>query len=465
MTLSINTFSKSLTIDTHYARTPAAFPVNIAGSAVNINIVDTSGANSHTSDIHKVDFWTSKAKTNYVNRMVNGSFSVNSSLTSNNAYAQVDTKYNGNNWIKNSDINMPDLFGPTNTVNYKVSSMNDLYSGGPVQYGLMTEFVIDNTAYDDPNYWNFYNSDIINDGDSGEITFAGNKPQNWGFLYFGVAYQDMNSTNINASRGGAESDTLATSNYQIFLDFDDYPEYSTDLARRFHSYTYTGYSASNTMGYRYSRTGNNITLESFNPSNGSAIYNRTVTVDPAEDTRLFLAAMPSSSLVAGTYDVLSQSGTPEFRDVSGGPIQVSTQDHNTFEFPEITSMDSGNFTGILGETNFVTSKTIDKTSYSNSSISINSVPTNLVGEYTSDNYKTEFWVGADKGQTSKTQADARTVTFFIVNEADIMFLDKDGIQTFEQVTPFNDPIPPVDSTTGVNGGSGGGTSGPVQTWF
>jgi hypothetical protein len=70
--------------------------------------------------------------------MVNGSFSVNSSLTSNNAYAQVDTKYNGNNWIKNSDINMPDLFGPTNTVNYKVSSMNDLYSGGPVQYGIIT---------------------------------------------------------------------------------------------------------------------------------------------------------------------------------------------------------------------------------------------------------------------------------------------------------------------------------------
>lgn len=462
MTLSINTFSKSLTIDTHYARTPAAFPVNIIGSAVNINIVDSSGANAFSAPVGSTNFWSTASDSTYTHSLVNGSAKINISSTANDVYAHVDSVYNGNNWIKNSTTIAPDLFGPSNTVVYNVSTLSNIYSGGPLMYGELESFTIDNTAYDNSTYWNFYNSNVMTDGDSGEIVLAGNKPQNWGFLYLGIAYQDMNNSNISTSRSTVESTTLAASNYQVFLDFDDYPEYSTDLARRFHSYDYTGYSATNEMGFRYSRTGNSITVESFNPSNGSAIYNRTVTVDAAQDARIFLMAAPSSSLVGGTYDVISQSGSIKF--LGDQPAAVTLTSDPGFEFPNLTSM-SGNYSGNLGSKSFWTSRNIEQGSASNGQTSINSVMSVFNNQYTKPEYKTNFWISADKGQTSKTQADARSIKFFIVNEADIMFLDKDGVQTFEQVTPFNDPIPPVDSTTGVEGGSGSGSSGPVQTWF
>ena len=393
MTLSIKTISTSLTIDTHFARGANAFPVNLTGAAWQSFITDTSGTGH--------DFVLKTNST--VNPWIADDQSFNSAT----------------HW---------DLFGPSTNVYYKISEMTGLHTGGPQIGAAMTEFVVDNTAHDDSTYFNFYNSDVMTDGDSGEIVFQGSKPQNWGHLYLGVAYQDMNSTNSGSNHSALQSDTLASANYQVFLDFDDYPEYSTDLARRFHSYTYTTYSASNEMGFRYSRSGNVITVESFNPSDGSAIYNRTVTVDPAQDARIFLVSTPSSSLVGGTYSVISQSGAPVIRDTAAGFVSLANTDLTpTYEVP--TNMPT--LTGM------------------HSMVEHNLMPLTVKAS----------------ADSARTKSDSVTVNMFIKNEADVMFLNDDGVGKFEQVTQFNDPIPPSDSTTSTENTGGGGSSGPVQTWF
>lgn len=393
MTLSITTISKRLTIDTHFARGANAFPVNLAGAAFDTFITNTSGTGK--------DF---PLKTNS---------SLNPWVSDNQSFEAAA------HW---------DLFGPSSNVYYKLSEMSGLHTGGPQVGAPMTEFVVDNTTFDDPNSMNFYNSDVMADGDSGEIVFQGSKPQNWGYLYLGVAYQDMNSTNCGSNHAALQSDTLASANYQIFLDFDDYPEYSTDLARRFHSYTYTTYSASNEMGFRYSRSGNVITVESFNPSNGNAIYNRTVTVDAAQDARVFLVAAPSSSLVGGTYSVISQSGATVFRDTAAGFISLTNTNLTpTYEVP--TNM-----------------------------------PT-MTGTYATPYHNLMPLIIKASSDSARTKSDSVTLNMFIKNEADVMFVDDNGVGKFEQVTEFNDPIPPSDSTTTTGNTGGGGSSGPVQTWF
>lgn len=394
MTLSIKTISTSLTIDTHFARGANAFPVNLAGAAWQTYVSPNEG-------IGNINLQVKSTLKPYV--------------------ADNQSFESAAHW---------DLFGPSSNVYYKLSKMSGLHTGGPQIGAAMTEFVVDNTAFDDPNSMNFYNSDVMADGDSGEIVFQGSKPQNWGYLYLGVAYQDMNSTNCGSNHAALQSDTLASANYQIFLDFDDYPEYSTDLARRFHSYTYTSYSASSEMGFRYSRSGNVITVESFNPSNGNTIYNRTVTVDTAQDARVFLVAAPSSSLVGGTYSVISQSGTTVIRDTAAGFISLTNTNLTpTYEVPT-------NMPTLTGSSMY--SRPIR-----------NLMP--LAIKASSD--------------SARTKSNAVTVTMFIKNEADVMFLDDNGVGKFQQVTPFNDPIPPSDSTTTTGNTGGGGSSGPVQTWF
>lgn len=396
MTLSIKTISTSLTIDTHFARGANAFPVNLAGAAWQSFIPNTSGSGR--------DF-------------------------------VLETKSTINPWVADnqpfSSATHWDLFGPSTNVYYKLSSLNNLHTGGPQIGAAMTEFVVDNTAHNDSTSWNYYNSDVMTDGDSGEIVFQGSKPQNWGHLYLGVAYQDMNSTNSGSTHSALQSDTLASDNYQVFLDFDDYPEYGADLARRFHSYTYTSYSASYEMGFRYSRSGNVITVESFNPSNGNTIYNRTATVDPAQDARVFLVSTPSSSLVGGTYSVISQSGAPVIRDTAAGFVTMTNTDFDTpsFELPD-------NMPALTGSSMY--SRPLH-----------NLMPLNVKAS----------------SDSARTKADSVTVNMFIKNEADVMFINDDGVGKFEQVTQFNDPIPPSDSTTTTGNTGGGGSSGPVQTWF
>lgn len=394
MTLSITTISKRLTIDTHFARGANAFPVNLAGAAWQTYVAPNEGIGNINLRVKStVHPWVSD----------NQSFE------------------SAAHW---------DLFGPSSNAYYKLSKMSNLHTGGPQIGAAMTEFVVDNTAHDDSTYFNFYNSDVMTDGDSGEIVFQGNKPQNWGHLYLGVAYQDMNSTNSGSTHSALQSDTLSSSNYQVFLDFDDYPEYGTDLARRFHSYTYTTYSASNEMGFRYSRSGNTITVESFNPSNGSAIYNRTVTVDPAQDARIFLVSTCSSSLVGGTYNVISQSGAPVIRDTAAGFVSLTNTNLTpTYEVPT-------NMPTLTGSSMY--SRPIR-----------NLMPLSVKAS----------------SDSARTKSDAVTLNMFIKNEADVMFVDDNGIGKFEQVTEFNDPIPPSDSTTTTGNTGGGGSSGPVQTWF
>lgn len=203
------------------------------------------------------------------------------------------------------DITSPNVpFEVPNTYNFNLGAYTLNSTGAPTAPPLqpLSSFVIDSSSQA-----NYYVSTEITDGASGNIVGAGSKPQNWGYVYFGITYQD--STYWDSYSGNPDTGhTLASNNVIWYLDFDDYPAYGPDLVRAHNGYTYQVYSADNPFGFSFSRSSNTVTVKAYNPSDNSIFYTRSATVDPTKTVRVIMGTYASSSNVYGTYNIVSQSG-------------------------------------------------------------------------------------------------------------------------------------------------------------
>lgn len=166
----------------------------------------------------------------------------------------------------------------------------------------LSSFTIDSSANA-----NFYVSNELTDGTTGNIVGPGSKPQNWGLVYFGITYQDQAYWNTQTGTPNT-GHSLAGNDVIWYLDFDDYPEYASDLVRGHNGYAYQSWSANNEFGFSWSRSGTSVTVKAFRPDNNSVFYTRTATIDANETVRLIIGSFASSSNVYGTYNWVSQSG-------------------------------------------------------------------------------------------------------------------------------------------------------------
>lgn len=364
MTLDIKVFSKSLTIDTHYARNPDAFPVNITGSALNFFVTDTSGANK-----------------------------ISQALAQTSIYTTFDSSYKTFP-IKN------------NSKYFHIQNNNNVAFTTPVLTSpqIVTTIPKDNTSL------------VLTENSSSDT-----------FIYTEV----QNSTT--------------------------------------HATVHTNYNTSN-----YYVSGNYETADDNLPT--------------------------GTRVIVTTLKNLSSDGAD-----TTAPTVDETE---VYQFPAIASFQTTEYSDNILQTGFNTTKQLISAGFKNNKIEIYVAPNNGTNAY-SDNITVEqikatiqptivsytdtnkqimidnvqnidisnvkqkqiqIVSQTDKGAVSKSKADTATLSMFILNEANIAYFDLDGYISFQQVTPFNDPIPPSDSTTGggdTGGDTGGGTgttTGPIQSW-
>lgn len=285
MTLNIKIFSKSLTIDTHYARTPNSFPVNISGASQNISIENLGGTNTFSKNVEKISIVSSPDSSNNPQHLKDNNLSIYINSSNMTQYASVVNDYNGYNWISgNGEDLLSEMGGAGNTTYYTISTLKNL---------------------------------------------------------------------------------------------------STDSA--------------------------------------------DTTASTLENTQ-------------------------------------------TFDFPLLTSFSSSEYSKNVEKQQIIAQKSISVSNYASNSTSIIINDIHSVDLSKFIHGKTSIVSQTNKGAVSRTQANAKNIEFFIVNQADIAYFDLDGVIRLKQVTPFNDPIPPSDSTTGTgdtgSGGTGGTptTTGPIQSW-
>ena len=203
------------------------------------------------------------------------------------------------------------------TYNFTVVAIDDENQDASRTFSILIIIRAPLTAVEiSASYETFYVSDVLEDGASGIITFQGNKPQNWGFVYFGVTTLTQSSfrtpsatSTINnvAGHPSESTHTLASDGVIWYLDFDDYPEYTPDLVRAHIGYAYTDWSAQNQFRFGWSRSGSSVTVTAINPSTNAIFYTRTAS-GIVGNPRVVLSGVASSAgAVLPSVNVVSQS--------------------------------------------------------------------------------------------------------------------------------------------------------------
>jgi len=365
MTLDIKVFSKSLTIDTHYARNPDAFPVNITGSALNFFVKDTSGPGTFTNNIGSASFYTypddSYKSVTVKNKSLN---IITANTASNNFYADVKTI--SPQIISTIPVDNTSLVLTQNTNNNLAIYIENEEATG---YASVA------TTYATDNYY------ISGDYQTGNDNFPS------GTRVIFATLKDLSSD---------PNDTTASTLDET--EIYEFPELTS-----FTTTEYSGNIASETIITTNPPTSKSFTSQSIFFNTGNEHSNNTHG-DPIGNIEIISTIAPTitSYMDASVQIDIADSVSPDISDIIQKRISLVT--------------------------------------------------------------------ATNKGAVSKSKANTTTLTFFIKNEADVMFLDKDGVQTFNQVTPFNDPIPPSDESGGGQqgggggGGGGGSGSGPIQSW-
>jgi hypothetical protein len=163
------------------------------------------------------------------------------------------------------------------------------------------------------NGLNLYMSDFINDGDSGSIVIAGNKPQNYGQITLGLTTFNSVGDIPSSWAISANNNTLSGNGIQWYVEFTDYSGYGPDLWRAFHPYTYGVYSALKRCRFTWVRNGATLTLTcndvDDDPNNAisAELIARSITLSSSTTPiKLIISTVPTDE-VYGSYEVISMS--------------------------------------------------------------------------------------------------------------------------------------------------------------
>ena len=163
------------------------------------------------------------------------------------------------------------------------------------------------------NGLNLYMSDFINDGDSGSIVIAGNKPQNYGQITLGLTTFNSVGDIPSSWAISANNNTLSGNGIQWYVEFTDYSGYGPDLWRAFHPYTYGVYSALKRCRFTWVRNGATLTLTcndvDDDPNNAisAELIARSITLSSSTTPiKLIISTVPTDG-VYGSYEVISMS--------------------------------------------------------------------------------------------------------------------------------------------------------------
>jgi hypothetical protein len=147
---------------------------------------------------------------------------------------------------------------------------------------------------------NFYvsNVEIPNDTLVHYINFAGGRPNNWGWLWFGLTYctQHYFAPSSAFRTVSANEDEIADNGAQFYVSFATYN--STNYAFAHWPYTYTS-SVLNTsqIGFKWRRNDSVLNIWCYNPDTGADFYNRTVQLNTSLSPRLVIATKRSTGTV------------------------------------------------------------------------------------------------------------------------------------------------------------------------
>lgn len=448
MTLDIKVFSKSLTIDTHYARNPDAFPVNITGSALNFFITDQGGPNKTTFPLTQTSFYTTpddSYKSGSINSQSKLIFIENEVA---NTYEPVKVDYNTGNYFISKILNTDNIltsFSNNQTLVYAENTQASGYAQVVTNYYADNYFIInkrDNTSLvltqNSNSTTNIYSQNTVSDSYA-TVTVTYNTDNKFVSGDYETADDNLPTgtrvivtTLKNLSSDSADTTAATVDETEIYefpiLTTLSTTEYSDNITQKT---IVTSKEISNTI---FANTNKQIYIA---PLNGTSSYTDNISVKQITAT----SAPTSTSYINHSVD-----------------LYINPDDSINSYTDNITS------------TQIISKSQPTITSYSTANLQFDISNIQNIDLSNVKQKQIEIVSQTDKGAVSKSKADTTSISMFIKNEADVAYFDLNGYISFKQVTPFNDPIPPSDSTSGggdTGGGSGGGTgttTGPIQSW-
>jgi len=436
MTLDIKVFSKSLTIDTHYARSPTAFPVNISGASQQITIKDIGGPNTNSANIKKTSISVTSSDNNKSHTVKNNDFLIYVNPATHSSDATANINYiNDNRWISKTPQNNNEVIGSYSTSFFVNNEVVDGYASVSSDYNgvnwVSTSLPTGNT----PVGYNSISLYITNEVQTDYATVSTN--------YSGTQITGDYTTSTNNFPTGTR--TIVTTLKNLSSDSADTTAPTVDETEIFEFPVFT--SLQNT---EYSHNIEKIYLTS--------TINRSITVYNKTYKNINISA---SALIEEHSDNITKT-----QIVSNINPTTKTYLKASKDIDISNTILSNSYSDNITKKQIISTQSVDITSYIDSSSTI--FISDSQSPYLKSNIsKKQIISQTDKGAVSKTKSDAATISMFIKNEADVAYFDLNGYASFKQVTPFNDPIPPSDSTTETGGGTGGGTTtttGPIQSW-
>lgn len=448
MTLDIKVFSKSLTIDTHYARNPDAFPVNITGSALNFFITDQGGTGKYTNNLATASFYTTPNDTYKTSAINNQSKLIFIENEVANTHEPVKVNYNTGNYFISKVLNTDNILTNSSNNQSLVYAENIQASG----YAQVT------TNYYTDSYF------ISNKRDNTSLILTQNSnfttniySQNTVSNSYATVTVNYNTDNKFVS-GDYETadDNLPTGTRVIVTTLKNLSSDSADT---------TAATVDETEVYEFPiLTSLSTTEYSDNITQKTIVTNKEISNTTFANTNKQIYIAPESGTSSYSDNITLKQITS-----TTTPTATSYINHNINLYIEpVHGVNS--YTDNMTSAQIISKSQPTITSYSTANSQINISNTQNIDLSNVKQKQIQIISQTDKGAVSKSKADTTVLSMFIKNQADIAYFDLDGYISFKQVTPFNDPIPPSDSTTGggdTGGGTGGGTgttTGPIQSW-
>lgn len=177
--------------------------------------------------------------------------------------------------------------------NFRGQSLSKDFTTGPAL--SYVKFI-----YPEPYGNRAYLSSVIPDGANYESVWSGEvRPTRWGYFF-------LTTTTLNQSDYypiGSNTGSIPNA-----VEFTHYS--SGQLARAHDPYQYIEYFNSNLyLGFRMSRSGNTVTLQSFNPSTNTTIFTRTTNISANPDTTKFMFLTASDYAATSGYQINLVSST------------------------------------------------------------------------------------------------------------------------------------------------------------
>jgi len=447
MTLDIKVFSKSLTIDTHYARNPDAFPVNITGSALNFFITDRGGTNQHTNNLTSTSFYTipdDSYKSGAINNHSKLIFIENEVA---NSHEPVKVNYNTDNYFISNILNTNDTltnFSNTQSLIYTDNTQMSGYAQVTTDYHTDNYFVINERDNTSPV--------LTSNSNSSTIVYSNNVVSD---NYATVAV-NYNTDNYFVS-GNYETadDNLPTGTRVIVSTLKNLSSDSGDT---------TASTLDETEIYEFpTLTSLSTTEYTDNITKKIIVTNKELSSTSFTNTSKQIYIAPENGVDSHTHNITSKQIT-----TTSDPTATSYINH-TIDLYIAPEHGTSSYTDNIALTQIVSKTQPSIVNYSSANFQIYIDNVQNIDLSTVKQKQIQIVTQTDKGAVSKSKADTTVISMFIKNQADVAYFDSDGYISFKQVTPFNDPIPPSDSTTetgsgGSSGGGGGTTTGPIQSW-